>query len=55
MGEKIFKKIKNMLNVSNLDIIVIWFVIMDFEVREIYEVLIIFLEILFWEIFVEIK
>lgn len=55
MGEKLFKKIKNMLNVSNLDIIVIWFVIMDFEVREIYEVLIIFLEILFWEIFVEIK
>lgn len=55
MGEEIFKKIKNMLSVSNLDIFLIWFVIMDLEVREIYEVLIELLEILVWEFFDEIK
>uniref|UniRef100_A0A8W8JE51 Uncharacterized protein n=1 Tax=Magallana gigas TaxID=29159 RepID=A0A8W8JE51_MAGGI len=55
MGEKTFKKTKNMLNVSNLDTIAIRSAITDPEVREIHEALTTLLETPLWEILVEIK
>lgn len=55
MGEKTFKKTKNMLNVSNLDIISIRSAITDPEVREIHEALTELLETPVWELLVKIK
>lgn len=55
IGEKTFKKTKNMLNVCNLDTIAIRSAITDPEVREIHEALTTLLETPVWELLVEIK
>lgn len=55
MDEYKYKKIKKMLENRCVNIKEIWFVIIYFDVWEVYEVLMELLEILIWKFFFKIK